>query len=183
VRRSLLDGVALGAVRAAAGDGPYGIALACLLDAGVVQHDPADPTWADRDRVLAGRWAQPCADAAFARYGGGPPEPEVRGRPVLPVGLGAALASGLDGGIFRVWCLLGPDDADGATWEAARAAIDARAGALAVVARDPRGELGGLLATAGWALRRVDLDAPAEVLGALDHVLAGSDVPTAVTGR
>jgi transketolase len=180
--RSLLDGVDLGAVRAAAGrgTGPFATAIACLQEGGVLQHDPDDPDWPDRDRVIDGasalrRWER--SEIGLQPWWTSVP------RGALGAGVGAALASHLDGGIFRVWCLLDGAGVDGASWDAARAAVRYRLATLTVLAlADGTDDLAQVLDAAGWRILRSSPREPVEVLGAMDRAVAQRTGPVAIVG-
>lgn len=189
--RSLLDHVDLAAVRRAAArhDGPFATALACLVDGGVLTVDHDDPCWADRDRLVVG--ARSAVPAVAAWLGEPVTDPTtgaaswVGAEPggALAMAVGAATSAALDGGVLRAWCLL--DDAaisDGAVVEAA--ALARRAGMaapalLAVVTPAGADHLAAQLAVAGWSGSRCLADDPAELLGALDHVLGARERPVA----
>jgi hypothetical protein len=174
--RSLLDGADLPAVRAAAarGRGAFATAIACLRAGGVLQHDPDDPGWLDRDRVIDGAHALGPSDAR-SWWTSAPV------RDALSLALGAGLSSSLDGGIFRVWCLLDGAADDGRTWDAARAAAAQACAALTVVAAgDPEARLVDLLRAAGWRTFAAAPDDPLEVLGAMDRAVAHGAGPAAV---
>lgn len=173
-RRSLLDDVDVAALRRQASErtGIFAGVVAALMDTGVVQHDPDDPGWSDRDRLVAGG-----PEAA---------RPFLLGEPVLRCEAGTALRQAVDagvastsgGGIYRVWCLLDPGAAEhGGTWEAARAAADA--GCAEITAVCPSGLLADLLVLAGW--RRVpSVGDPLSVFAALDRALAHRGGPSVV---
>lgn len=185
--RSFLDAVDLAAVRAAAAEleGPFATVVACLRDADVLQHDPRDPTWPDRDRLLvADGDAQRAVRAAWSPPGtpgeldGGAPGT------ALGVAVGAAIGSALDGGIFRVWCLLGDRAVDdGAVWESARSAASSHCGLLTAVVIGESAPIEGLFAAAGWAVDGIDLDDPLEVLGAMDQATTRRDRPSVLVRR
>lgn len=176
---SLLDRADLAALRAASrrGTGPWATIVACLLAPGVVLRDPADAGWPDRDRLVVG---DPAAGEALERglaAAGHEPRTawvDATGGYALALARGLAAASDLDGGIFRVWCLLGEGAfGDGPTWAAA---ADAPAGSLVLVTAAPAhgaARLARLLSTAGWRVGRARAGEPAEVLGGLDHALLG----------
>ncbi|MDO8589482.1 MAG: transketolase [Armatimonadota bacterium] len=116
----------------------------------VMRHDPANPTWPDRDRfVLSKGHACPVLYAALAEFGYFPREelmtfrrinsriqghPDMRKTPgvefstgSLGQGLGAAngmaLAGKLDGKDYRVFVMIGDGESqEGSIWEAAMAA-------------------------------------------------------------
>jgi hypothetical protein len=174
--RSLLDGVDLPAVRAASarGRGELATALACLRAGGVLQHDPDDPQWMDRDRVIDGA-------GALGTSGPGSWWSSALGRDALALALGAGLSSSLDGGIFRVWCLLDETADDGRTWDAARtAAAQACATLTVVTSGSPDVRVADLLRAAGWPTFAATSDEPVEVLGAMDRAVAHRAGPTAV---
>jgi transketolase len=124
--------------------------LTTLFFAGLLRHDPRDPQWRDRDRIILSKGhAVPALYAALARRGyfperelmtlrqiGSPFEghPNMRRVPGveastgslgqgLSIGLGVALAGRLNGQAYRTWVLLGDGEMDeGQVWEAAMAA-------------------------------------------------------------
>jgi transketolase len=194
---SLSDRADLPALRATAAglDGPFATVAACLVAGGALEHDPGEPDWPDRDRVIAGE-----ADAASAlsallsvdepqvgaaadaldRSGVRATE-AIRVLPAweaLPLAVGLAAASRLDGGVFRTWCLLGATAVHhGATWEAARAAADVHLDTLVTVVAAPKdaaAEAARVLEAAGWQVTPARGDDPAELLGALDRALAAA---------
>jgi transketolase len=142
------------AMTAAAGSGHPGGSLSCVdilvaLYGRILRHDPANPTWPDRDRfILSKGHAAPALYAVLAECGylpveelttlrqlgsrlqghtvaGTPPGVEMTAGSLgmgLSFSLGQALAARLDGRGFRVYCLLGDGDCnEGSTWEAALA--------------------------------------------------------------
>lgn len=168
--RSLFDDVDLAAVRAAAAarTGDTSVVVSCLVEGGVLAWAPDDPEWPDRDRVVV---SSPRLAASFAGIAGlGRPDVVDGGR-ALAAAAGAAAVGALEGGVFRVFCLL--DEAaieDGSLWEAARSA---RSGTLVAVVLAPAGPArlaGRLLSAAGWCVAEAAADEPAEVLGGLDRV-------------
>lgn len=180
--RSLLDRADLGRLRAqlseAASHSPSTAVLTLLLEAGVVQHDPGDPAWPDRDRlVLGGRAVMAGAPRAFtaAGYRDGDGRHEVPDGRALAVAQGAAVSSRLDGGVARVWCVL--DRAccrDGVTWEAAAAARPPLPlTALVIVeAGDDLEPLAARWRACGWSIHHAAVTSPELLLGACDQALA-----------
>jgi transketolase len=189
---SLLDRAPLDRVRtdAAGLPGPFAVTVAVLLHGGVVQHDPADPAWPDRDRLVcgspdaAGAAAQALADLGYPRGGG---FVAAMRAPALAVGLGMAAASRIQGGIFRVWCLLGGSCAgDGEVWEAAVAAAANAEDLLSAVVVTPRGHSGAasaMLRAAGWRVGRADATDPVDLLAAMDRLVHPDGAPGAVVAE
>jgi hypothetical protein len=177
--RSLLDGADLRSLRAAAErGGPAALVLACLLEGRAVQHDPDEPEWPDRDRLLVDpalplrALAEACARAGYpmeeGRLGQGP------GR-VVAEAVRAARSSLESGEVYRVYLLLAAASlADGQVWAGLVEAGREQLATLTVLvvgagSRPPRAP--DVLRAAGW--RVVEAPAlPAEVLGALDLALA-----------
>lgn len=178
MRRSLLDTADVPALRSLARRGPAIGLAAALIDTGLLQFDPDDPAWADRDRLVVGGPAAVAAvrerlDSAGAAL---QPTAHVAAGEALAVALGAAVAARLDGGIWRSWCVVDETVCDdGRTWEAARAAPDDLP-TLTVLAVGDDSE--ALWRACGWAVHVVPPDDPVWLLGALDQALSGR--PTAV---
>jgi transketolase N-terminal domain/subunit len=174
VARSLLDTADLAHLRRLGGPDPAAALAACVVDSGLLQFDPDDPGWEDRDRlVLAGPGVTAAIGARIAAAGSGPRTTiqVMHGGDALGMALGAAAASELDGGGWRSWC--GLDEAacdDGRVWEAARAAAAARLPTLgafvAGVATAP------LWRACGWQVHLAPADDPAWLLGAFDLAMA-----------
>jgi transketolase len=197
---SLSDRADLASLRAAAAryEGRFATVAACLVAGGALEHDPDDPEWPDRDRLVVGDLAAAAAlTAALAEAGHaqpGPTDPRPQGGTApapaaaglaplpawgaLPHAVGLAAASRLDGGVFRTWCLLGPGAVDhGATWEAARTAAGARLDTLValVAARSEAvAEALRVFDAAGWHVTSGRGDEPAELLGAFDLACAAA---------
>ena len=177
--RSLLDTANLPALRDLARGGPAPAIAAALIDSGLLQFDPDDPTWADRDRLVVGGESVVTALRHRLEAAGAPLEPtaHVAGPAATAVALGAAVASSLRGGIWRTWCVLDEGACDeGRTWEGARAAAEAEVRALTALVAGV-GSL-KLWQACGWKTQTVPAEDPAWLLGALDHAL--TDGPTAV---
>ena len=179
MRRSLLDTADIPALRARARAGAASAVAGALIDTGLLQFDPDDAEWSDRDRlVVAGpqavaavgeRLAAAGADFASTAY--------VAGGEALAVALGAAVAARLDGEIWRAWCVLDESVCDdGRTWEAARAAVGADLRTLTVLGVGD--ESAALWRAAGWQVHLVPPADPVWLLGALDQALTGA--PAAV---
>jgi transketolase N-terminal domain/subunit len=182
--RSLLERADLAALRrtAAARPGPFGPLVTCLAEGGALAADPADPEWADRDRlVVADDAAAQAVRAAFGAAGwicAAPGE-------ALATALGAAMAAELDGAVFRAWCLLGPDAVDdGFLWGPARAAAVLRVPPVVVAVAPGHGARGlaDCMHAAGWAVHRAAATDVVALLGALDHALHPGDRPVLVLG-
>lgn len=174
MRPSLLDRADLASVRAATREdgGPWGPVVACLTAPGVVQRDPADAEWPDRDRLVVGDRRAAEALAATLPAGGGPDWLDATGGHALALARGMAAASEADGGIFRAWCLLGEGAiGDGSTWEAASGATGGSLAVVALARRPAASRLRALFAAAGWRVARARSAEPAEVLGGLDRAL------------
>ena len=183
--RSLLDTVDLSALRELVAKGPADAVAACLVDAGVLQFDPDDPEWLDRDRVVA------CAPDVAAALGhrltaaGADPDFVVTttrtGGDALALALGAATASRMDGDAWRSWCVLDPEACeDGRVWEVARAAR--AAGAETLGAFVTGGDSAALWRACGWSVYEAPADDPVWLLGALDQVvMRGPGVVVAVS--
>lgn len=189
--RSLLDRADLVTIRRAARryPGPFATVVACLVDGRLLQYDPDDPDWSDRDRLVAGDPdAERAAASALSATGATADRALVTASPgvALALATGAALASGIDGGIFRVWCLLGSwAVSDGLVWEGARAAVAGETASLSVVAVARANEaerIAALFAAAGWLVRRAAATDAIEMLGALDHTITASRRPVLVLG-
>lgn len=193
--RSLLDTVDVARVRhtaaAAGGDVAGTAALACLLVGGALQHDPDDPAWADRDRLVVGGGDLDAAAAAVFAAAGVPtadtaPRWLDAGPGALAVAYGLAAGSALDGGVWRAYAVLDAGAcADGVVWEAACAAAGARVPLTALVSaadRDAADRATGLFDSAGWPVSRVTTGDVVAVLADLDRALA-SAVPAVVVER
>ncbi len=140
---------------AAAGSGHPGGSLStveifCALYFRILRHNPQDPAWADRDRLILSKGhGVPTLYAVMAECGylpveelttlrqlnsrlqghsraGSPPGVEMSAGSLgqgLSYAIGQALAARLDGRDYRVYCLLGDGELDeGQVWEAAMAA-------------------------------------------------------------
>lgn len=182
--RSLLDTVDLATLRELTATGPAAAIAACLVDAGVLQFDPDDPQWLDRDRVTAAGGEAGAALGHRLTTAGADPDVVVRvaatGGDALALALGAATASRMDGGPWRAWCVLDPESCeDGRVWEVARAARAADAGLLGALVSG--GDSAGLWRACGWSVHEAPASDPVWLLGALDQVVArGPGVVVAV---
>ena len=184
--RSLLDTADLAALRGLVTGGPEAALVAGLVDGGLLQFDPDDPEWLDRDRVVA------CGDSIAAALGtrltaaGADPDFVVTtaraGGDALGLALGAATASTMDGSPWRSWCVLDEQACDdGRIWEVARAAVVAGAGVLAALVAG--GDSAGLWRACGWHVIEAPADDPVWLLGALDQVTVNAPgVVVAVNG-
>jgi transketolase N-terminal domain/subunit len=183
--RSLLDTADLAQLRTLAAQGPAVAVASVLVDSGLLQFDPDDPTWDDRDRlVVAGSATATAIEERLASAGARPADTLMRasGGDALAMAFGAAMASQLDGGAWRSWCVL--DEAacdDGRVWEAARAAAWAKAATLTALV-EGAGTV-RLWEACGWTVHSAPADDPAWLLGALDQaVLTSPAVVLAVPG-
>ncbi|MDR1404850.1 MAG: transketolase [Candidatus Methanoplasma sp.] len=132
--------------------------LMAALYFSVMKHDPANPSWEDRDRfVLSKGHAAPVLYAALAESGYFPPEElmtlrkmgsRLQGHPVrgktpgvemstgslgqgLSMACGIALAGKIDGKDYKTFCLMGDGELQsGQNWEAAMLAHHYRLGSL-----------------------------------------------------
>lgn len=123
--------------------------VTALYFGGVLNHDPDNPEWPDRDRfILSKGHGVPILYAALAERGYFPVDEllslrqvdsRLQGHPVqgmtpgieastgslgqgLSIGIGHAIAGRLDGKLFRTWVLLGDGECqEGQVWEAAMA--------------------------------------------------------------
>ena len=173
--RSLLDGADLTALRALTNGGSDAAVAAAVVDAGLVQFDPDDPDWEDRDRVVVCGTALHAALAERLRAAGADPARVLvvagTGGEALALALGAAVASGLDGSGWRSWCVLDAQACeDGRVWEVADAVRGAGAQALGAVAVGARAA--ALWRACGWQVHTGSVADPVELLGGLDQLLA-----------
>jgi len=185
--RSLLDGADLARLRLAGLEGgPTALALACLLQTGAAQHDPGDPEWPDRDRVLVDP-ALPLHAVAAVLGRAGYPVDEGRlgqgpGR-VAADAVRAAAASREAGDPYRVFLLLDAASlGEGRVWEALVTAGRERLDTLhaLVVPSVPAGpQPRAVFLAAGWHPETAAAD-PAEILGGLDRALLRTAGPLAV---
>lgn len=202
--RSFLDTADLASLRRAGRDGgPAALALACLLHGGVAAHDPDDPEWADRDRVLVDP-ALPLRSLAGVLEGAGYPGGEGRlgqgpGR-MLAEAVRAARASHAAGDVYRVFAVLDAGSlAVGAVWEALLESAAAHLTPLTLLVLVPptwrivpgledrsrirKQSANSVLEAAGWRVEDAGED-PAEILGGLDRLLAaGASGPGALVIR
>jgi transketolase N-terminal domain/subunit len=135
--RSLLDGADLAAMRALL-ESEWSAAATGLIDSGLLQFDPADPAWEDRDRLIVADAAVTQTFRARLHAAGAAPDDVATfvpsGGTAMGLAFGAALASDLDGNAWRPWAVLDERCCDdGRVWEVARAAADAATGALGVI--------------------------------------------------
>ncbi len=148
----------------AAGNGHFGSCFSCaeiltVLYFAVMQVDPTDPDWPDRDRFIMGKGhAAPALYSALIRRGFMPEEwigeyetavgvrlmthPSRRYQPGvdasqgslghgLSVAVGMALAGKMDAKDYRVYVLMGDGEVnEGSVWEAAASAVKFRLGNL-----------------------------------------------------
>jgi transketolase N-terminal domain/subunit len=177
VPRSLLESADLGLLRTLGADGGAMATAAALVDTGLLQFDPADPEWADRDRlVVAGERCSAAVRRRLEEAGAAADRAGIfaaSGGDAMALAFGAAMAARLDGNVWRAWCLL-DDDAcdDGRVWEVARAAADSGSEGLGVVVvGDGSSRLWG---ACGWPVHEVPAGDPVWLLGALDQVGARS---------
>lgn len=185
--RSLLDAADLSALRDLAAGGPAAAVAAALVDTGLLQFDPDDPEWEDRDRLaLCGEGVAAAVGRRLGAAGGDPDAvvtPAATGGDALALAFGASMAAAMDGGAWRAWCVLdaGACD-DGRVWEVALAAGQARADALGALVAG--GGTAPLWRACGWRVHEAPAADPAWLLGALDQVVAaGPAVVLAVGGE
>ena len=184
--RSLLDNADLGALRDLSAKGPAAAVAAALVDTQLLQFDPDDPTWEDRDRLFV---AGPAVEAALEQRltaSGAKAEDVVtrvrNGGEAAALAFGAAMASAADGGAWRAWCALDAEACDdGRIWEIARAAAAAGAVQLGVVVTGS--DTAALWRACGWTVHEAPAADPAWLLGAVDHLLAESPSVVLVAGN
>jgi transketolase N-terminal domain/subunit len=178
VPRSLLDTADLPALRAIAAGDPADLLAATLIDTGLLQFDPDDPEWEDRDRlVVCGSSAVAATGRRLTAAGAADPDsvvtPARNGGDGLALAFGAAMAAMLDGGAWRAWCLLDADACDdGRVWEVARAAADARPETLGVLVAG--GGTAGLWRACGWHVHEAPAADPVWLLGSIDQLTAAA---------
>lgn len=174
--RSLLDNADLAALRAAGADGPAAAVAAALIDSGLLQFDPDDPLWGDRDRVVvAGRELSAALDRRLREAGATTDQvltSAAGGGQALALALGASMAGEIDGGGWRSWCVLDAEACDdGRVWEVASAARNAGPETLgAIVLGDASA---AMWQACGWKVHRAPAAVPVEMLGGLDQLLVG----------
>ena len=171
---SLLDGADLTALRQISAGGAPDALAAALVDSGLLQFDPDDLEWEDRDRLIVyGEGVSAALGRRLAAAGAVPDGviiPAPAGGDAMALAFGAAMASG---GVWRSWCVLDADaDDDGRVWEIARAASEAPATSLGVLAIGNGSAQ--LWAACGWTVHEAPASDPAWALGALDQVVAGA---------
>ena len=174
--RSLLDGANLPLLRSLMGAAAEDAIAAGLVDTGLLQFDPDDAAWDDRDRmVVCGDGVTASVAARIAAAGGAAWEvvtPAATGGDAMALALGAAVAAGLDGAAWRAWCVL--DDAacdDGRVWEIARSAASPSSPTFGVLVAGAAGAQ--LWRACGWAVHEAPAGDPVWLLGALDQLSAG----------
>lgn len=172
--RSLLDAADLAALRRLT-IGPADAVAAALVDTGLLQFDPDDPEWEDRDRLVI--CGEEVARAAGQRLTAAGADPDVvvtlaaTGGDALALAFGAAMAAGLDGGGWRAWCLLDAEACDdGRVWEVARAASDAGAATLGVLVAG--GGAAPLWRACGWQVHEAPASDPVWLLGSMDQLVS-----------
>ena len=174
--RSLLDTADLAQLRTLVAGGTAAAIAAAVVDSGLLQFDPDDAEWEDRDRlVVAGTALAEALEARLADAGARPFETVVRasGGDALAMAFGAAVASQVDGAPWRSWCVL--DEAacdDGRVWEAARAAAWARASTLTALVEGA--STVRMWEACGWTVHQAPVDDPAWLLSSLDQAVATS---------
>lgn len=184
--RSLLDTVDLPGLRALASGGPAAAVAAALVDTGLLQFDPDDADWEDRDRlVMCGLGVTAATGRRLVAAGADPDAvvmPAAAGGDALALAFGAAMAGTMDGGAWRAWCLLDSDACDdGRVWEVARAAADAAPDTLGALVAG--GGTAAMWRACGWQVHEAPATDPVWLLGAIDQVVAsGPAVVLAVAG-
>lgn len=173
--RSLLDTADLAALRDQVAQGPAAAVATALIDTGLLQFDPDDPEWEDRDRiVICGADVTAAAGRRLTAAGADPDAvvtPAASGGQALALAFGAAMAGTLDGGAWRAWCLLDERACDdGRIWEIARAASEARPDTMGVLVAG-RGT-GALWSACGWHVHEAPASDPVWLLGAVDQLVA-----------
>lgn len=182
--RSLLDTANLADLRGIATGGSAAAVAAALIDTGLLQFDPDDPEWEDRDRlVVCGADVSAAVGRRLSAAGGDPDAivtPAATGGDALAFAFGAAMSASLDGGAWRAWCLLDAAACDdGRVWEVAVAAREARPDTLGVLVAG-RGSA-TLWRACGWNVHEAPAGDPVWLLGSLDQlVVAGPAVVLAV---
>lgn len=174
--RSLLDGADLATLRLLT-TGPAEAVAAALVDTGLLQFDPDDPEWEDRDRLVI--CGDEVARAAGRRLSAAGADPDVvvtlapTGGDALALAFGAAMAANLDGGGWRAWCVLDAEACDdGRVWEIARAASAAAPATLAVLVAG--GGAAALWRACGWQAHEAPASDPVWLLGSVDQMVAGA---------
>ena len=175
--RSLLDGTDLATLRRLTAAGPADAVAAALVDTGLLQFDPDDPEWEDRDRLVI--CGDEVARAAGRRLTAAGADPDAvvtlapTGGDALALAFGAAMGATLDGGAWRAWCLLDAEACDdGRVWEVARAASQARAATLGALVAG--GGAAALWQACGWQVHEAPASDAAWLLGCLDQVVAAA---------
>ncbi len=183
--------------------------VAALYFGGFLRYDPERPEWPDRDRfILSKGHGVPVQYAALAEAGFFPVEElatlrridsRLQGHPVLgtapgieastgslgqglSIGLGMALAGGMDGKDYRVYVLLGDGECqEGQVWEAAMAAGHLAPDNLVAMVDYNKYQLDGAVAeiidleplaakwvSMGWQVREIDGHDLTQVIGGLE---------------
>lgn len=173
--RSLLDAADVSTLRGLVGKAPDVAIAAALVDAGVLQFDPDDPMWGDRDRVFVGGRGVAAALRERLTAAGADPDAVLlevpAGGDALALAFGAAAASRLDGGVWRAWCILDAEACDdGRIWEVAQSVPASGIVELTVLGVGTDSER--LWRACGWNVQRARFDDPVWLLGAVDHALA-----------
>ena len=175
--RSLLDGADLTLLRGLTEDGTDTAVAAAFIDAGLLQFDPDDPGWEERDRLVVCGAAVGDALSGRLRVAGADPERVLAtvatsaGGEALGLAFGAAMASALDGGAWRSWCVLDAAACeDGRVWEVADAVGSAGAETLGAVVVGDR--TAALWRACGWKVHTASGTDLVEILGGLDQLMA-----------
>ena len=172
--RSLLDGADLTVLRNLTAKDVDTAVAATVVDAGLLQFDPDDPVWEDRDRVVVcGRGLSEALSRRLRNAGAEPDRVLTTvdaGGEALGLAFGAALASAMDGGAWRSWCLLDEGACeDGRVWEVADAAAGAGADTMGAVVVGDR--TAALWRACGWQVHTAAVTDPVEILGGLDQLM------------
>jgi transketolase len=184
-----------------------------------LRHRPAEPHWPKRDRfVLSKGHGVPAQYVVMADLGYFPREllwtlrkvgSPLQGHPSkqwlpgldastgslgqgISMAQGMAMASRLDGGEYRVYCLMGDGETqEGQVWETAMSAAKYRVDLLTVIVDYNKGQIGGHVKDVmdiepladkwrafGWHVQTIDGHDYRQIIDALDHAEKVRDRPT-----